>query len=77
MITPLCVAAMEYCKANPVDPINTAVFEVSCGVGVVITEEQITEKVRAKPGLPPRTKKLEDFDHVLDEIKQYWAWLGC
>jgi len=31
---------------NPVDPINQKNLEASCGVGVVITRDQITEKVR-------------------------------
>ena len=39
---------MEYCKANPVGPIDRTAFEAFCGVGVVITEEQIREKVKFK-----------------------------
>lgn len=38
---------MGYSKANPVDPIDRSAFEAFCGVGVVITEEQIAEKVKA------------------------------
>ena len=38
-------AAMEFLKANPVDPVATDAFEEFCGVGVVITEEQIIAKV--------------------------------
>ena len=38
-------AALEYLLSNPVDPVDWAQFEESCGVGVVITEEQIKECV--------------------------------
>ena len=38
-------AAMEYLKSHPLDPIDTAAFEQHCGVGVVISQEEITEKV--------------------------------
>ena len=36
---------MDFMKSNPVDPLNKAAFEESCGVGVVITREQIADKV--------------------------------
>ena len=36
---------MDYLKCNPVDPVAMDAFEEACGVGVVITREQITEKV--------------------------------
>ena len=42
---PLPSAALEYLLSNPVDPMDRAQFEESCGVGVVITEEQIRECV--------------------------------
>lgn len=45
-ITCFHLAAMDYCKSHPVDPIEMNAFEASCGVGVVITREQIAEKVR-------------------------------
>ncbi len=38
-------AAMEFLKSNPVDPVNRDAFEAFCGVGVVITQDQIAEKV--------------------------------
>lgn len=37
---------MEFLKSNPVDPIDRSALEAFCGVGVVITLEQITEKVK-------------------------------
>ncbi|KAG8127917.1 putative Glutaminyl-tRNA synthetase-like protein [Naja naja] len=40
-------AALEYLKSHPVDPINTADFDRECGIGVVITPEQIEEAVEA------------------------------
>ncbi|KAK9405997.1 glutamine-tRNA ligase [Crotalus adamanteus] len=40
-------AALEYFKSHPVDPINTADFDRECGIGVVITPEQIEEAVEA------------------------------
>ena len=39
------VAALEFLKSHPVDPIDVAAFELDCGVGVVITPDQITEQV--------------------------------
>lgn len=38
-------AALEYLKTNPVDPIDTAAFEQACGVGVVISQEEIVGHV--------------------------------
>ena len=46
LIVSVCIAAMDYYKATPVDPVDRTALEAACGVGVVITEEQITEKVR-------------------------------
>jgi len=37
---------MEFLKSHPVDPIEVASFEASCGVGVVVTKEEIADKVR-------------------------------
>ncbi|KAG8557275.1 hypothetical protein GDO81_018392, partial [Engystomops pustulosus] len=39
-------AALDYVKAHPLDPIDTAEFEKECGVGVTVTPEQIEEAVR-------------------------------
>lgn len=39
------IAAMEFLKSHPVDHIDVNAFEASCGVGVVITREEIAEKV--------------------------------
>ena len=38
-------AAFDYLKRHPVDRIDTAEFEHFCGVGVVVTQEEIDEKV--------------------------------
>uniref|UniRef100_A0A8C0J402 glutamine--tRNA ligase n=1 Tax=Chelonoidis abingdonii TaxID=106734 RepID=A0A8C0J402_CHEAB len=40
-------AALEYVRSHPLDPIDTADFEQECGVGVVVTPEQIEEAVSA------------------------------
>uniref|UniRef100_A0A8C5RTH2 Glutaminyl-tRNA synthetase n=1 Tax=Laticauda laticaudata TaxID=8630 RepID=A0A8C5RTH2_LATLA len=40
-------AALEYLKSHPVDPINSADFDRECGIGVVVTPEQIEEAVEA------------------------------
>ncbi|XP_055269763.1 glutamine--tRNA ligase [Moschus berezovskii] len=40
-------AALEYVRSHPLDPINTEDFEQECGVGVVVTPEQIEEAVEA------------------------------
>ena len=41
----LIPAALEFLKSHPVDPVDAAAFELSCGVGVIITPEQITQQV--------------------------------
>lgn len=41
----LSAAALEFVKNNPEDPINQKEFEEACGVGVVITPEQVEEAV--------------------------------
>ena len=41
------LAALDYFKSYPVDPVDVAAFEAFCGVGVVITPEQIAEKASA------------------------------
>lgn len=38
-------AALEYVRSHPLDPIDTKDFEQECGVGVVVTPEQIEEAV--------------------------------
>ncbi|KAL1021535.1 hypothetical protein UPYG_G00014510 [Umbra pygmaea] len=38
-------AALEFVKGHPQDPINQKEFDTLCGVGVVITPEQIEDKV--------------------------------
>ncbi|XP_038267450.1 glutamine--tRNA ligase [Dermochelys coriacea] len=40
-------AALEYVRSHPLDPIDMADFERECGVGVVVTPEQIEEAVEA------------------------------
>uniref|UniRef100_A0A8C4PLY1 Glutamine--tRNA ligase n=1 Tax=Equus asinus asinus TaxID=83772 RepID=A0A8C4PLY1_EQUAS len=40
-------AALEYVRSHPLDPIDTVDFEQECGVGIVVTPEQIEEAVEA------------------------------
>lgn len=40
-------AALEFVKDHPQDPINKKEFEQACGVGVVITPEQVEDAVSA------------------------------
>uniref|UniRef100_A0A672ZWF7 Glutamine--tRNA ligase n=1 Tax=Sphaeramia orbicularis TaxID=375764 RepID=A0A672ZWF7_9TELE len=40
-------AALEFVKSHPQDPINLKEFEEACGVGVVITPEQIEDAVES------------------------------
>ncbi|XP_055485893.1 glutamine--tRNA ligase [Psammomys obesus] len=40
-------AALEYVRSHPLDPIDVKDFELECGVGVVVTPEQIEEAVEA------------------------------
>lgn len=41
------VAALDFVKSHPQDPINQKEFEEACGVGVLITPEQIEDAVSA------------------------------
>lgn len=38
-------AALEFVKSHPEDPLNVKAFEEACGVGVVVTPEQVEEAV--------------------------------
>ncbi|KAM8863049.1 glutamine--tRNA ligase [Spinachia spinachia] len=40
-------AALEFVKSHPEDPIDQTAFEQACGVGVVVTPEQIEEAVES------------------------------
>lgn len=42
-------AALEFVRNHPEDPVNQKEFEEACGVGVVITPEQIENAVSAHP----------------------------
>uniref|UniRef100_A0A8C2VL73 Glutamine--tRNA ligase n=1 Tax=Chinchilla lanigera TaxID=34839 RepID=A0A8C2VL73_CHILA len=44
---PQLSAALEYVRSHPLDPIDTSDFEQECGVGVMVTPEQIEEAVEA------------------------------
>jgi len=47
----LFTAALDYFKHNPLDPVDYARFESECGVGVVVTPDQVeaaVEEVIAK-----------------------------
>lgn len=44
-------AALEYVRSHPLDPINTEDFEQECGVGVMVTPEQIEEAVSLSLGI--------------------------
>uniref|UniRef100_A0A8D2IHH9 Glutamine--tRNA ligase n=1 Tax=Urocitellus parryii TaxID=9999 RepID=A0A8D2IHH9_UROPR len=44
---PQLSAALEYVRSHPLDPIDTMDFEKECGVGVMVTPEQIEEAVEA------------------------------
>lgn len=50
----LCLAAaLEFVKSHPQDPINQKEFEEACGIGVVITPEQIEDAVSARAPIAP------------------------
>ena len=38
-------AALEFLKANPMDPVNVQALESSCGIGLEVTPEQVEECV--------------------------------
>lgn len=42
---PQLTAAFDYLKSHPVDPINRFEFEATCGVGVVVTREDIVTAI--------------------------------
>lgn len=46
------LAALEYVRSHPLDPIDTEDFEQECGVNVVLTPEQIEEAVSPFPQAP-------------------------
>ena len=41
----LCVAALEYLKSHPVGEVDEEEFSQYCGVGIVVTAQQIHEQV--------------------------------
>ena len=41
-----CAAAFDYMKSNPIGKLDLSAFEQSCGVGVVVTQEDINREVR-------------------------------
>lgn len=46
LLTHFCSkAALEFVKSHPEDPLNVKAFEEACGVGVVVTPEQVEEAV--------------------------------
>ena len=38
-------AALDFFKSHPSDPVDAKAFELACGIGVVITPEQIEDAV--------------------------------
>lgn len=46
----MCTAALDYVKGHPQDPLDQQAFETACGVGVVVTPEQIEDAVRRANG---------------------------
>lgn len=40
-------AAFDYLKTHPEDPVNKAELEKACGVGVVVTREEIEQRIVA------------------------------
>ena len=40
------IAALDYLKTHPVDPLDATAFEQYCGVGVVVSQEEISDCVR-------------------------------
>ena len=55
------VAAFEYLKSHPLDPVDQSEFSEACGVGVVVTKEEIVQVV---------TTTLKEFEKELIE-KRY------
>ena len=44
---------MQYFLSNPVDKVDVAAFEAACGVGVVVTPEQVEQAVSTEQILIP------------------------
>ena len=40
------IAAFDYLKNNPLEPVDIAKLDEACGVGVVVTRDQILEEVK-------------------------------
>lgn len=47
MLSIFFAAALDFVKSHPEDPISQKEFDETCGVGVVITPEQIEDAVSA------------------------------
>ena len=46
ILTVVFLAAFDYFKDHPVDPVNIGEFDEACGVGVVVTREEIVKVTR-------------------------------
>lgn len=53
------VAAFEYLKTHPVDPIDQSEFSEACGVGVVVLKEEVVQVVMAV--IRENEKELKDL----------------
>ncbi|XP_031700186.1 glutamine--tRNA ligase [Anarrhichthys ocellatus] len=71
-------AALEFVKRHPQDPINQREFEEACGVGVVITPEQIEEAVESviKKHKEPLLKERYHFNMglLMGEARSALKW---
>ncbi|XP_037333622.2 glutamine--tRNA ligase [Pungitius pungitius] len=71
-------AALEFVKSHPEDPIDQKEFEQACGVGVVVTPEQIEEAVESiiKKHKEPLLKERYHFNMglLMGEARSALKW---
>ncbi|XP_072025703.1 glutamine--tRNA ligase-like [Amphiura filiformis] len=71
-------AAVDYFKSNPLDPVDQAAFEEACGVGVVISPDQIEDVVeevleKHKDGLNQKRYHY-NMGIIMAEARQKLKW---
>lgn len=69
-------AALEFVRDHPQDPINQKEFEEACGVGVVITPEQIENAVGARVCTDQKYLVFQQFNQapVFINVSMLYRW---
>lgn len=75
---PQLTAALDFFKSNPVDPVDRAAFESSCGVGVRVSPEDIEDAVEVviqkhKDGLIEKRYHY-NMGLIMGEVRKQLKW---